>query len=480
MTGTVQREMCSVSFDSLTLKLWIEQNGEFLKGARIQKIQQPTRRDFVLFVRNKGETKKLFININPQFYHVCFMDKTGEKKRMIQIPDKPPMFCMLLRKYLENAVISHVSQPEYERILEIYIETFNEVAQKIYLCLAVELMGKYSNVVLYNYDTNIILGCAHNVGSEKSRERELAGTLPYIYPPNPPVDWFASKNSFANSKTDDINKLIDDYYSEKIFEHKFSTLRANLEQIVLKRLKKYKNSYDKMTDKADSEKDCDNYRILGDLIMANLYNNNDYSNFIKVYDWSSGKDVEIALDETKTLKENANEFYKRYNKGKKSLTKIADLLEELQGNITYCEQVLYSIDIAQSISELLDIQDEICPQKEKSVKKQAIFPEELEIDGYRIFVGKNNRQNDYIVSKLSKDDDYWFHTKDCAGSHVLLKCPNPTDSLIFECAKLAKQYSKSSQSAKSAVIYTKRKNLKKPPKANLGYVIYKGEKEILV
>ena len=131
MTGTVQREMCSVSFDSLTLKLWIEQNGEFLKGARIQKIQQPTRRDFVFFVRNKGETKKLFININPQFYHVCFMDKTGEKKRMIQIPDKPPMFCMPLRKYLENAVISHVSQPEYERILEIYIETFNEVAQKI-------------------------------------------------------------------------------------------------------------------------------------------------------------------------------------------------------------------------------------------------------------------------------------------------------------------------------------------------------------
>lgn len=97
------------------------------------------------------------------------MSKENEDKRLIEIPQKPPMFCMLLRKYLENAVISKVEQPLYERILEFYIETYNELSEKIYLCLAVELMGKYSNVILYNYDTNIILGCAHNVGAEKSK-----------------------------------------------------------------------------------------------------------------------------------------------------------------------------------------------------------------------------------------------------------------------------------------------------------------------
>ena len=172
-----------ITFDSLTLKAFVKENREFFIGARIQKIQQPTRRDFVFSLRNNGEVRKFYININPQLRHICFMDKKNEQRRRIEIPKQPPMFCMLLRKYLENSRIYKIQQPENERIFELYIETYNELNEKIFLCLAIELMGKHSNVILYNYDTNIILGCAHNVGAEKSRERELAGTLPYIYPP---------------------------------------------------------------------------------------------------------------------------------------------------------------------------------------------------------------------------------------------------------------------------------------------------------
>ena len=141
-----------ISFDSLTLKIWLEQNKEYLTDARVQKIQQPTRRDFIFSLRNRGETKKLYININPQYYHVCFMNKENEERRLITIPAQPPMFCMLLRKYLENAKIKRVNQPEFERILEFYIETYNELSEKIYLCLAIELMGKHSNIILYNYE----------------------------------------------------------------------------------------------------------------------------------------------------------------------------------------------------------------------------------------------------------------------------------------------------------------------------------------
>ena len=126
---------------------------------------------------------------------------------------------MLLRKYLENAVISKVEQPLYERILEFYIETYNELSEKIYLCLAVELMGKYSNVILYNYDTNIILGCAHNVGAEKSKEREMAGGLPYVYPSGRPTDWYASEDSLAKNSSNDINLVIDNYYSDCIYQN---------------------------------------------------------------------------------------------------------------------------------------------------------------------------------------------------------------------------------------------------------------------
>ena len=142
-----------INFDSISLRQFIKENNDFLTGARIQKIQQPTRREFIFVLRNSGETRKLYVNINPQFYHLCFMSAENEKKRLIEIPKQPPMFCMQLRKYLENSKILRVNQPEFERIFEIYIETYNELSEKIYLCLAIELMGKHSNVVLYNFDT---------------------------------------------------------------------------------------------------------------------------------------------------------------------------------------------------------------------------------------------------------------------------------------------------------------------------------------
>ena len=452
------------------LKNWIEENSDFLTGARIQKIQQPTRRDFVFVIRNKGESRKFYININPQYYHVCFMSKENELKRFIEIPQKPPMFCMLLRKYLENAVISHVEQPEFERILEFYIETYNELSEKIYLCLAIELMGKYSNVILYNYDTNIILGCAHNVGAEKSREREMAGGLPYVYPSGRPNSWYCADKNILPSE-------IDSYYAQIISDDKIKRVKSDCAQIVNKKIKKDKTSLKKI--QSANDKDYDKYRLYGDLIMANLYSNKDYLKTINVYDYENNCEISIELDETKTLKDNANRYYKLYNKSKTAHEKMQEMSLKLKENIEYNEQILYSLELANDMDELLEIKSEIEPEKQvKSTKKVMIEP--LQIEGFDVYVGKNNRQNDYIVSKLSKDEDLWFHTRDCAGSHVLLKCENPSDKLIFECAKLAKKYSKGSLSSKVSVIYTKRKHLKKPPKANLGYVIYKCEQEILV
>ena len=92
------------------------------------------------------------------------------------------------------------------------------------------------------------------------------------------------------------------------------------------------------------------------------------------------------------------------------------------------------------------------------------------------------RQNDFIVSKLAKDNDYWFHTRLCAGSHVLLRINDaePDEATIFECCKLAREYSSASQPSKVGVIYTKAKYLRKPPAAPLGYVTYRNEKEVLV
>ena len=172
-----------INIDYITLQKFFEENIDFVIGARLQKIQQPTRRDFIFQLRNNGESRKFYININPQFYHVTFMSKENEERRNLVIPKQPPMFCMLLRKYLEGCKISDACVIEGERILELHFETMDEFSQKRSLCLCIELMGKHSNVILYDRETKIIIGCAHNVGPEKSRYRELQGGLTYIYPP---------------------------------------------------------------------------------------------------------------------------------------------------------------------------------------------------------------------------------------------------------------------------------------------------------
>lgn len=523
-----------ITFDSLTLKAFLKENESFFVGARIQKIQQPTRRDFVFTLRNKGETRRFYVNITPQLYHLCFMNKDFEQRRNIEIPKQPPMFCMLLRKHLENAKISKVSQPKYERILELYVETYNELSEKIDLCLAIELMGKHSNIILYNCDTNVILGCAHNIGAEKSRNRELAGTLPYIYPPRQSkcdiLDYYGDvfdlnesflgfSKGFARQcegvplvKLKDfvklkglspviredysefclfrellegnhfefVNTMIDDYFSYHQEKELLKSTKSKLLAIEKTKLKKVKNAIEKMQKQLYKERNAYKYRLYGDLIMANLYDNDDFTPFVEVLDYETGGNVKIDLDETKTLKENANRFYKLYNKQKRSKEKIMELLDEQNIEKRYLEQTIYSIEVADNFSDLLDIKSEILSVKnEKKSEKPSIL--ELNIKDFIVFVGKNNKQNDFIVSKLAKDEDLWFHTKNCAGSHVLLKNSEKiNDEIIFECAKLAKNYSTATRSSKVAVIYTKRKNLKKPPNTRLGYVTYKGEKEILV
>ncbi len=528
-----------ITFDALTLKAFVKENGNFFVDSRIQKIQQPTRRDFIIYIRKSGESRKLYININPQLHHICFMSKENEGKRRIEIPQKPPMFCMLLRKHLENARICKINQPENERIFEIYAESYNELNEKIYLCLAIELMGKHSNIILYNYDTNIILGCAHNVGSEKSRERELAGTLPYIYPPkqiknnileyNGGIDYENLQNDFhlfskafaeqckgkninelksyvnlinitpaisADNKfyslygnlisspipQKDVNTMIDSYFAYYQEKDKLNSLKTHFLTTVRQRINKTQNSLQKMTSQIKREENCDKYRLYGDLIMANLYSNKDYTDKITVYDYENNKNIIIDLNPVLTLKENANKFYKQYNKGKISKQKLSELKEELAQNFEYLKQLEYSINNAETYEDLIEISPEIEPSEKSTDRKKqrATEPEQVIINGYTIFIGKNNRQNDYIVSKLSKDEDLWFHTKDCAGSHVLLRGENPDNNTIFECAKIAKKYSSGSMSSKVGVIYTKRKYLKKPPKANLGYVTYKNEKEIVI
>ncbi|MCD8378494.1 MAG: NFACT family protein [Candidatus Gastranaerophilales bacterium] len=536
-----------ISLDYITLKAFFEENRGFFCGARLQKIQQPTRRDFILTIRGRSETRKLYINIDPQVCHLCFINDNTAAKRHITIPQKPPMFCMLLRKHLEGFRICRVNVPVYERIFEIYFEAYDELNEMINFCLAIELMGKYSNVILYNNSSKTIIGCAHNVGAEKSRDRELSGTLPYTYPPkqnksdilryfgevhyeclnddflgisksfqtlleensaplerikdfvelksplNPAIDgnfYSVYSELLKNPQMqNNVNSMIDNYYSciqERIMQR---ALRLKLKNIILPKIKKQENSLLKLHSQSEKKDNAQKYKKYADLIISNLYNNNDYTDKISVFDWNTNKQITISLDKTKTLKENAGIYYQLYSKSKNSREKLALLEKDAADQLEYFNQILYTIENANSVELLYEILSE-CEEfitiknvhRDKK-KTKTINVEETLINGYRVYIGRNNRQNDLIVSKLSSANDYWFHTQNCTGSHILLKVTGktePDENTIYECCKLAKKFSSASASTKIGVIYTKRKYLKKPPKSNLGYVTYKNEKEIIV
>ena len=213
-------------------------------------------------------------------------------------------------------------------------------------------------------------------------------------------------------------------------------------------------------------------------MTANLYQKADYRKQIEVFDYINNQNIKIELDETRTLNENAQRYFRLYTKSKTTKEKSEELLNGLNIEREYLEEILYSIEKATNMDELSEIEIE----EKKSSKKDKPKVTKIQINGYDVYIGKNNKQNDFIVSKLARDEDYWFHTRLCAGSHILLKVNGiePDEATLFECCKLAREYSSASQPSKVGVIYTRAKNLRKPPAAPLGYVTYKNEKEVLV
>lgn len=550
-----------INFDSLSLKAWVLENADYLTNASVRKIQQPSRRELVLHLRNNGENKKLYININPEFFHVCLAEDL--QRRGISIPDAAPMFCMLLRKYIQNGRIAEVRQPFGERILEFRFEYKDALDEINTLCLAVELMGKYSNVILYNVKTGIIIGCAHNVGEEKSKIRELAGTLPYVYPvPQDKTDICGEnfedfkekfngnfdKNSVACEIANDyaymtvslvkqafsaleiekfdennlkklfetlkntsslsdfepaisedfsqfslvknsgfnpvnsVNQMINDYFEfnqiQKILKQKKLRLYAHIDTQI-KKLKKQIEIFKLKL--LDCEK-ADNYRVKGDILMMNV--NENVAPILKLQNPYDGEFVEIELDERYSIVQNANRYYKLYKKTKTAVDYASSQLEELENQLNLLEEQRFFVEIASNLEEIEEISLEIglkTEQSGKKEKKKQINLEMHEIGGFKVYLGKNSVQNDFLLSKVASPEDLWFHPLNMHGSHVILKKNNSKEEIpnevLLSCAKLAKRFSKANQDAKIPIIYTERKYVKKA-NSKIAFVTYKNEIEI--
>ncbi len=520
--------------DSLVLKMFQLEHKDFLIGSYLQKVRQPSKGEIILTFRSEGVVKNLSINIAPEFNYIAFVDEIK------QMPKTAPMFCMLLRKYLQSSRLVDFKVVDYERIIEFHFNSYDEIGSLSPLCLAVELMGKHSNIILYNQKTGIILGCAHNISQEKSSVRELWGGIEYSYPPkqdkidilNDSFGGFSSaiydlseideissvisKKYFYFTKTlleriiqnigldkvleepillfealQKISKASDVHYIKDIYSahptfndfilqnfvskfeddvtlRKKNKLKRKIEAEIIKR--------DKVLSIPLNSQKQEKYKLWGDLIFANLHD------ILPADETLVTEGEKIPIDKKIGASATAQKYYKLYQKEKQGAKFKQEFFNIAKSEKEYYEEILFDIDEAKTLDELDEIESLFAQDKSSTQAKPKV--QEINHNGWRIYIGKNAKQNDYLLSKIARGEDFWFHALNAPSCHLILKQSNdkkaPDKEILEYCARLVKENSKYKNSGKSSIIYTKRKYLKKPTAKALGLVIYSMEIEIVI
>lgn len=314
----------------------------------------------------------------------------------------------------------------------------------------------------------------------------LRDGMPFFYAPK-------SYSSVAADETlsyELANALTDAYYHRLRTLEMLSRQRDALHRVVLKQLDKLIQTLQKQQTTLDRASKADVYKTRGDLITANIFRLSRGAKTLVAQDYMTGETVAIELDSRFSPAANAQQQYKKYNKLRQSLDITATRMAQTANDIAFLESVQVSIDACETADELAEIEYELIkadfmPKKHIAVRatQAPSMPHQfVSSDGFVIFAGKNNRQNDLLTMKTAAPDDIWLHTKDIPGAHVLISGAkgSASDAALFEAATIAASLSKAKGGAKVSVDYAPRKNVRKPNGAKPGMVIYDGYNTILV
>lgn len=282
----------------------------------------------------------------------------------------------------------------------------------------------------------------------------------------------------------DIIHVINDYYQKKDVVNRFLQKSQSMRKLVSQRIEKGKNKLGNLKSDLLFAENADDYKIKGELILANLYQIEKGMNAITVdnYYATPSEKLELKLDIRLSPADNAQKFFKKYNKLKTAQIEVVKQIEETENEVVYLEQVLSNLENTTDNSNLEEIREELveagilkAKRQSKRQKKKTSKPHHyLSEEGFDIYVGKNNLQNDQLTLRTASKSDTWLHTKDIPGSHVIIKAEGkeiPDDTLLLA-AKLAALHSKGKDSAQVPVDYTLVKHVNKPSGAKPGMVIY--------
>ena len=305
------------------------------------------------------------------------------------------------------------------------------------------------------------------------------------------IDINQYENAMQKENFESVNAAVDEFYVKKATQQSIKQKTADLNKIVSTNLERCLRKLQLENEILQKAKKRETYKIKGDLITANIYRIKKGDSSITAENfYGDNNPVEITLKTDLTPAQNAQKYYARYNKEKTAEAETIKQKEINETEIAYLESVLEAILNVETKEDIAQIRDELTEQgylkkRGQKGKKKDTLPKPARFvssDGFEIFAGKNNKQNDYVTLKLARSTDIWFHTKDIHGSHVIVKTngENVPDTTLTEAAIIAAYYSKGKMSANINVDYTQIKNVRKPSGAKPGMVIYDNNKTAVV
>lgn len=302
-----------------------------------------------------------------------------------------------------------------------------------------------------------------------------------------PEEFSAVKlSTFSDCKAisyESISELLENYYAKKNQYTRMRQKSVDLRKIVSTILERDNKKYNiQLKQLKDTEKK-DKYKVYGELLTTYGYSIEPGTKSFETVDFYSGKPVTIPLDPTISPIDNAKKYFNKYTKLKRTYEALIDIIKETKNSIDYLETINVAIDIAGNEEDLKAISNELAEtgyikkrnlNKGKKVKDKSKPLHFISSDGFDIFVGKNNIQNEELTFKVATGNDWWFHSKTFPGSHVIVKCNNQElpDATFEEAAHLAAHYSKGSNQDKVEIDYIQKKHIKKVAGAMPGFVIY--------
>ncbi|OFR43174.1 Rqc2 family fibronectin-binding protein PavA [Streptococcus sp. HMSC062H02] len=538
-----------MSFDGFFLHHMIEELRRELVNGRIQKINQPFEQELVLQIRSNRQSHRLLLSAHPVFGRIQLTQTTFEN------PAQPSTFIMVLRKYLQGALIESIEQIENDRIVEITVSNKNEIGDHIQATLIIEIMGKHSNILLVDKSSHKILEVIKHVGFSQNSYRTLLPGSTYIAPPstesrNPftiqdeklfeilQTQELTAKNlqslfqglgrdtanelenilvsdklstfrnffgqetkpfltetsfspvPFANQVGEpftSLSDLLDTYYKDKAERDRVKQQASELIRRVENELQKNRHKLKKQEKELLATDNAEEFRQKGELLTTFLHQVPNDQDQVTLDNYYTNQPITIALDKALTPSQNAQRYFKRYQKLKEAVKYLTELIEETKATILYLESVETVLNQA-GLEEIAEIREELIQtgfirrrQREKIQKRKK--PEQyLASDGKTIiYVGRNNLQNEELTFKMARKEELWFHAKDIPGSHVVISGNlNPSDEVKTDAAELAAYFSKGRLSNLVQVDMIEVKKLNKPTGGKPGFVTYTGQKTLRV